>query len=296
MILIAIATADILTMGSSLAEISYLYKTTSKNSGFLPFSSCKTMYILERLSAVSHAISVWLTVILSFQRWLCVSMPFSTRRFINIRCSVISVTVTFVFVCAFHIYRFFDRVFIKVAIPANSQSGKPIGTCRSTHAQWVQDTKFYEELFMWGRITVANLIPSILIITFVTLMVRVLLKTDSFLLQANDSMNTRTGKRQLSIIVIVIALIVVGVELSTGILMSLYALKISTELFIISFETFQLAAFAFDIILYVSYFVIFLIYCLMCKGIRESVAAMFLRCWARRQQAESETGSSLVTR
>ena len=78
--------------------------------------------------------------------------------------------------------------------------------------------------------------------------------------------------------------------------MSLYALKISTGLFIISFETFQLAAFAFDIILYVSYFVIFLIYCLMCKGIMETVAAMFLRCWARRHQAESETGSSLVTR
>ena len=48
-----------------------------------------------------------------------------------------------------------------------------------------------------------------------------------------------------------IALIVVGVELSTEILMSLYALAISTGLFIILFETFQLAAFAFDIILYV---------------------------------------------
>ena len=69
---------------------------------------------------------------------------------------------------------------------------------------------------MWGRIAVANLIPSILIITFVTLMVRVLLKTDSFLLQANkDSMKTRTGRRQLSIIVIVIALIAVGVDRNT---------------------------------------------------------------------------------
>ena len=104
---------------------------------------------------------------------------------------------------------------------------------------------------MRGMIAVANLIPSILIVIFVTMMARELLKTDSFLLQANDSAKT-------SIIVIVIALIVVGVELSTGILMSLYALKISTGLFIVSFETFQLAAFAFDIILHVSYFVIFL--------------------------------------
>ena len=66
---------------------------------------------------------------------------------------------------------------------------------------------------MRGMIAVANLIPSILIVIFVTMMVRELLKTDSFLLQANDSAKT-------SIIVIVIALIVVGVELSTGILMS----------------------------------------------------------------------------
>ena len=39
--------------------------------------------------------------------------------------------------------------------------------------------------------------------------------------------------------------------------MSFYALKISAGLFIISFESFQLAAFAFDIILYVSYPILF---------------------------------------
>ena len=56
-------------------------------------------------------------------------MSFSTRRFINIRCSVTSVTMTFVFVCAFHIYRFFDRVFIKVSTPTNSPANqmKPVG-------------------------------------------------------------------------------------------------------------------------------------------------------------------------
>ena len=167
-------------------------------------------------------------------------------RFINIHCSVIFVTMTSVFNYVLHINRF-HRMFKMVTIPVNSQSDKPIETCRSTHADWIQDTKFYEDLFMWGRIAVANLIPSILILTFITLMVRVLLKSDSFLLQANkDGMKTTTGRRQLSIIVIVIALIAVGVELSIGILMSLYELKISTGLFIVSFETSQLAAFAFD--------------------------------------------------
>ena len=295
LILIAIATADVITMGSSVAEISYLYKSTGENHGFLPFSSCKIMYILERLSAVPHAISVWLTVVLSCQRWLCVAMPLTTRQFVNIRCSVISVTLTLVTVTAFHVYRFFDRVFLKVTIPANFQFGKQIETCRSAHADWVGDRESYEQLFMWGRIVVANLLPSILIVTFVTMMVREILKTDTILLQANkDNVKTRTDRRRLSVIVVIIALIVVGVELSTGMLMSLYALKISTKLFIISVETFQAVAFVFDIILYVSYFVIFLIYCLMSKGIREKVVSIFMRCWPRGHRPESETASSFV--
>ena len=296
-ILIAIATADTLTMVSSLAEISYLYKTKGENYGFLPFSSCKLMYVLERLSAVPHAISVWLTVVLSCQRWLCVAMPLTTRRFVNIRCSVISVIVTIVTVTVFHVYRFFDRIFIKVTILTDSLSDKPIETCRSSHAEWVKDTKFYELFFMWGRIAVANVLPSFLMVAFVTLMVRGLLKTDRFLLQANkDNVKTRTDRRRLSAIVIIIALIVVGVELSTGVLMSLYALKFSTKLFIFSVETFQSIAFVYDIVLYVSYFVIFLIYCLMSKGIREKVTSIFVRCWSRGQRAESATASSLVSR
>ena len=298
-ILIAIATADTLTIGSSLAEISYLYKTTSENYGFLPFSSCKIMYVLERLSAVPHAISVWLTVVLSCQRWLCVAMPLTTRRFVNIRCSVVSVIVTIVTVTAFHMYRFFDRIFIKVTILTDSLSDKPIETCRSSHAEWVKDTKFYELFFMWGRIAIANVLPSILMVAFVTctLMVRGLFKTDRFLLQTyKDNVKTRTDRRRLSVIVIIIALIVVSVELSTGVLMSLYALKFSTKLFIFSVETFQSIAFVFDIVLYVSYFVIFLIYCLMSKGIRKKVTFIFVCCWSRGQRAESETDSSVVSR
>ena len=84
--------------------------------------------------------------------------------------------MTFVFVCVLHIYRFFDRVFIKVAIPANSQSHKPIEMCRSTNAEWVQDIKSYEEMLMWGWIAVGNLKPLIVIVIFVALMARVLRK------------------------------------------------------------------------------------------------------------------------
>ena len=288
-IFVAIAVADIFTIGSSLAEISYLYIKTRANSGYLPFTACKTMYILERLSAVPHAASVWFTVVLAIQRYVCVSNPFKTKRFVNVKSSIVCVSLIFTIVLALHIYRFFDVGFYKVTFFNPNLSEKPIETCHSD-AAWVKAVRVYEEVFMWSRIVVAQFVPCCLIVVFVTLMVSRLHKKDHTLKQAgHDNLNVRIQRRQLSINVVVIALIVVGVELSSGIFLSFHAWGISTRHTVLSNETFQLAAFAFDIILYVSYFAIFVIYCLMSREIRKTAVSVFLPC--RRSLSQTKTGT-----
>ena len=89
-ILLAIAVSDALTTGFGLSEVCYRFSETSGNPGFLPYRSCTTMFIIGHLSGVVHEASVWLTVVLTTQRFICVSRPFFARRHINWRVSLIS--------------------------------------------------------------------------------------------------------------------------------------------------------------------------------------------------------------
>ena len=73
LLLIAVALADLLTMCFALAEICFLFNATTDNNGFIPLGTCQAMLVLERLSAIPHAASVWFTVILAIQRYFCVS-------------------------------------------------------------------------------------------------------------------------------------------------------------------------------------------------------------------------------
>ena len=87
-LLIAIAIADVLTTGFGLSEICYRFNKTIGNPGFLPFSSCRTNYVMEVLIWIFHEASVWFTVILTAQRYACVSRPFLARRCFNLRTSL----------------------------------------------------------------------------------------------------------------------------------------------------------------------------------------------------------------
>ena len=158
LILIAIAIADVLTLVFSLSEIGYLYSKTTQNSEYLPLGACNTMFILERLSAVPHAASVWFTVVLAIQRNLCVANPFSARRTINIRVSLVFITIISVFIVLLHSFRFFDTVFVKAMVQDIPSAHTAIETCKSKYTEWVHDPVLYETIFVWVRIAIAQLI------------------------------------------------------------------------------------------------------------------------------------------
>ena len=128
---VAVALLDAMTMGFALAKVSYRFRTTEENNGFFTFEACKTMLVLERVSAISRTSSTWMTVILAVQRYLCVSRPFSTGK--NIKGK--SVWIYKMFVCflmiLFRVYRFFDLTFVSVIVSFNNVTAT---TCYARHA------------------------------------------------------------------------------------------------------------------------------------------------------------------
>ena len=291
LLLLAVAVADALTTCFALAELGYLYSQTDRNHGLLPYESCKPMLVLERLSAIPHAASTWFTAVLAIQRYMCVSKPFSAGKYISMNISLVYIVLISVLTILIHICRFFDQTFESLNVVISSPSSNhTVNTCYNNYETWVTDPRVYESLFAWTRICLAQFIPTLLIVGFVFLMIRSLRKITlaTQRLQIEDS-KSYSDRRQLSFYVAVVALIVFCVEISSGIFLSLNAWEITTGQKVISYQSLKSASVALDLILYVSYFSIFLIYCVMSEGFRTTFLSICCNMACRKSDQEGHT-------
>ena len=295
LLLISVAISDTLTMCFAAAEIGYLYSETVENSGFLLPDKCRIMMILERLSAIPHMTSTWLTVILAIQRYLCVSRPFAAERYVSVKSSSILIIVVCCATLSLHLCRFFDKTFTNVVIHLpTSFENDSIATCDDNYASWIEDPILYESCFAWIRIAVAQFIPCVLLVSFVCLMVRKLQRTTLITAQMQITHSkVSSERRQLSMFVSVVAFIVFIIETSSGVFLSINAWSLSTGEEVISYESQKTASILFDLILYVSYFAVFLIYCLMSKDIRKSIVYVRFLKNCRKCETVGSSGNNL---
>ena len=276
-LLLSITVSDSLILILAIAKTVYLYSQTGGRDIILPFHSCGAMLVLERLSAIPSAASMWFTVLLVIQRYICVAMPFVDGQYMTTNKSVTFVVLVTMVTTGLHMSRFFDTQFVKINAKSHSDPYLLVETCQSYYKAWVRDAKLYESVFLWLRIVVTKLIPCILTAIFVILLLKALmnisLTTKHLCMTATKR---QLKRRQLSIFVIVTATIIFCVEISNAIFLSIGAWESSTSNVIFSYETLQNASLGCDFVLYLSYFVIFLIYCIMFQNIRQTAAS----CWS----------------
>ena len=165
-------------------------------------------------------------------------------------------------------------------------------TCKALYATWVKDPTLYEITSAWSGIRLAQLIPSILIDRFVKCMLISMGKVSMRSLgMQNEDSKMYTERRQLSLFMAAVAFIVFTVEMAAGLFLSFNGWEITTGNKIVSYESLRSAALAFDLILYVSYFVIFLLYCLMSEEIRNKILSLCLKMKVQDKTPHTHSGS-----
>ena len=104
----------------------------------MSFDSCMTMLILERLSAIPHVASTLFTVILAFQRFICVSKPFTAGNYmyITVKSSLICILRFVALSVTLHVCRFIDKPFEPIGMIHQNTT---INTCKAVYATWVKD-------------------------------------------------------------------------------------------------------------------------------------------------------------
>ena len=251
------------------------------------------MFVLERLSAIPHAASTWITVILAVQRFLCVSKPFSAGKYIKVKSAWIYILLVCTVAIGFHIYRFFDMTLVSVNVSINNIT---ITSCYARYVDWIVDADVYESVSAWTRIVIMQLFPSVMIVSFVILMIRALrnatLKSKNLSLE-DGRLNSERCK--LSLFVAVVAFIVFCVEISFGLFLSVNVWELTTGHVLIPSESLKTASVAFDLILYLSYFAVFLLYCLMSKDLRKKNLQFCMKRTMIRQNDHNSSGKSITS-
>ena len=282
-LLLFVAAADAMTMISTVSEATYMYSQSLGNNMLLPYSSCQIMLILERLSTVPHAASTWFTVLLGIQRYICVSFPFVAGKYITVKRSTMCVLIVCLASIGMHLCKFLDTSFVEVLIEHASIPGQTIETCRAKYRPWVRDKILYESVFAWTRIVTMQIVPCILMMTFGLLLLKSLRKQN--LATENNQLTVtkqQAARRRLSRFVIIVSSIVFCVELSNAIFLSFNAWEISTGTTVLSYESLKSASLGFDLVLYLSYFLIFILYCAMSGKFRETLTSLVpLKCCVR---------------
>ena len=287
-LLLSVATADVLTLMSAISEVIFMYSQSLDNNMILSLSSCHTMLILERLSALPHAVSTWFTVILTIQRYVCVSCPFHAGKYIIVKRSMMCVLMVSVFSIGMHICRFVDATFVAVLLEHPSVPGKTIETCKKVYQPWIDDVVLYESLFAWTRIVIFQLLPCVLILIFVLSILKSLAKmkiaTKDLRITAS---NQQSQRLRLSRFVVIIGTIVFCIEFSNAIFLSFNTWEISTGSSLLSYQDLKSASLGFDLALYLSYFLIFVLYCMMSGKFRDTLTFLFRHVkWSNHSKAD----------
>lgn len=141
---VGIAISDTMTCVSLLPNSIYVY---AMENDLISETWCKA-YMLLRLyvSPVFHTISVWQTVLLSFQRYTCVCHPFISSRICTPTITLVAIALTTVFSMALHTYH-----------PLNDKTFH-------AHCGWIVESGCTKTcVYLWFSIVLQHLLPCILL-------------------------------------------------------------------------------------------------------------------------------------
>ncbi|XP_052784840.1 sex peptide receptor-like [Mya arenaria] len=279
LLFVNIAISDTLT-GVALLPNSFSVYLSGEH--FLSKFECDTYMILKMYFArVFHTVSIWQTVFLGVQRYICVCHPLKTKRICTFWKTFVSVVVMYALAFIMHIYQLVDK------------------KAKFDECKWESDYPCEDAcLYMWICITFMHFLPGIVLLTLTIITILALRKAQrrASTIMSHRKNKTRNSKEK---IITITAFLIVVCFLIPEIPYGAYKLYIMLS---ISIESVQLPAAklnhtmisVYEILLLVSFHANFWIYCAMMYEFRHALVRVvtldiFKRGFAR--QLSSSTSS-----
>lgn len=269
-ILIGVAIADSMTGLVTLPVIIHAYQQYQDGDLALTKEWCQAFMIIRYfISRGFHTMSIWLTVVLGFQRLISVSFPFRAQSMFSIRNTLVVILIVMFLSPFLHIYHAFDS-----KISEHPAGG---GFC-----QWKVETPCRETCaYLWLVIILMHFIPCILLVTFTIAMVVMMRETtkkmrDSQMIANKANLHRRNlESKRISCIVIAVVIVFLIPEIPYGIFLIVQmSLKHSGKR-LLQLRTSRIIICAYELLLVLSFHANFWIYLIMNRRFRRGLRRTF---------------------
>lgn len=286
-IMVGIAFSDTLTVLLPTPLIIFIFWW--KQCNFIPFELCVAWeYLLKHMCTVTHTASVWLTLYLGIHRYMGICHPFTMLRKCTIKSTIQTILIIFFFSILFHLCRFVDTVYV----PELSQNNVT-NTCSARYADWLpteyQNT--YEIVYHWCHVIFISIIPCTTLAVLDTMMLRHIRRSDierrSFVHGSQETervKQTLESVRRTKTIVIILAIVCI-LELGLGVLLILWTLSMMNIIHI-SEDNLGTASGFMNFSIYISYPIIFLLYCQLSSRLRNGFRKTF--CCRKKRESNNK--------
>ncbi|KAK3584460.1 hypothetical protein CHS0354_005261 [Potamilus streckersoni] len=268
---LSIAISDTMTGISAVPGFIFVYGLKRDQ---LTMHMCKLILMLRLyVFPVFHTVSIWQTMALGFQRYMCVCHPFSSRAWCTIKKTIIAIAVFYIMSLCVHSFHLVEE---------KTHKGTLFSLC-----SWVIEKPCTGSCaYLWITLLLIHIFPCSILAILTAMTIYTMRK--SAMKMENINCNKESGKRrwsrdrQINIMVVSIAIAFLIPELSNGIFYLVFIINeyISGEIF--AHETSRLASAIYMVLLVLSFNFNFWVYCCMMKDFRRTVLRFFTLFYVKR--------------
>ncbi|XP_041372673.1 sex peptide receptor-like [Gigantopelta aegis] len=163
-LLTVMAITDTLTGLFPVPVMAYFFGT-EKVKDFVQYGWCFAYdYLTMYIPTIFHTASIWLTMALAVQRYICVCYPFKARTWCTITNAIRGTVIIYVMAVLSHICRFFEKDISSVVLPSLVNENETITACFIIWKPWLRDfahVSLYYNIYFSFRVLFVHIVPCV---------------------------------------------------------------------------------------------------------------------------------------
>lgn len=290
-LLVAIALTDALTGLWPLPCYVFFY-SLGNCFDWVPFEWCGLYPSLsEYLPTITHTASIWLTVLLAVQRYVCVCHSQTGRRWFSRPRILADVLLVLAAATLTHVTRFFESTYVAVSVTSRLNPNVTMTSCARRLVPFVErNVEVYFSGYFWFRVVFINLVPCASLLVLNVLLILTLRsaqerkarllgrqRSDSSSSGAGGTKRWTDGPSTTLMLVLVVGLFLL-VEFPLAVLFIVDIIQNTIpSVNVMSDDDITVASHVVNLAILFSYPFNFFIYCSMSRQFRDTFAKMFRR-------------------
>jgi len=307
-LLVAMAVSDTLTGICPLPAYFrfFTFGSDEERRDWLPHGWCLIYYCLtDHLPTIFHTASIWLTVSLAIQRYICVCRSVNARRMCTAQNSLRVVAVVYATACLYQVSRFFELTYIPVELPSRNSAHEGAIRCttgvaeNSTHTSSTAtfDTVVgcryeyrsflrphltaYFNVYYWFRVIAVHLVPCSALVALTSALVAAMRRAQArrrlLLAQNRKSESRRLAESNVTTMMLVAVVgVFLVVEFPLAVIFIIVIIENTLDIAIVNPDSMATASLFVNLFILLSYPVNFFIYCGMSQQFRSTLRSLLL--------------------